>query len=376
MATDPGAADFAARLLAWFDRHGRHDLPWQQPRSPYRVWLSEIMLQQTRVETVVPYFERFTSAFPDLASLAQAPLDAVLHLWTGLGYYARARNLHRAAQLVVERHGGELPAELDALTALPGIGRSTAGAILAMAWGRRAPILDGNVKRVLARHGAVAGWPGETGVARRLWALADRHTPTRRVADYTQAIMDLGATLCTRARPACARCPVADDCQARREDAVSRFPGRKPATTIPVRRRLWLVLRNTRGEVLLERRPPSGIWGGLWCFPECSPAEDESAASAAVCAALDCRVLAVHRGPAGRHVFTHFKLDYQVLEIAVAASDAVADRAARRWVDPAVPGTLGLPTPVRDLLSALPPQRHPQPSATEYTEAALPNRRS
>lgn len=176
MATDPGATEFAARLLAWFDRHGRHDLPWQRPRSPYRVWLSEIMLQQTRVETVVPYFERFTSAFPDLASLAQAPLDAVLHLWTGLGYYARARNLHRAAQLVVERHGGELPAELDALTALPGIGRSTAGAILAMAWGRRAPILDGNVKRVLARHGAVAGWPGDAGVARRLWAMADRHT--------------------------------------------------------------------------------------------------------------------------------------------------------------------------------------------------------
>lgn len=377
MATDAAAAEFATRLLAWFDRHGRHDLPWQCPRSPYRVWLSEIMLQQTRVETVIPYFERFTGTFPDLASLAQAPLDAVLHLWTGLGYYARARNLHRAAQLVVARHGGELPADLDALTALPGIGRSTAGAILAMAWGRRAPILDGNVKRVLARHGAVAGWPGDTGVARRLWALADRHTPARRVADYTQAIMDLGATLCTRARPACTRCPVADDCQARREDAVPRFPGRKPATTIPVRQRLWLVLRNVRGEILLEQRPPSGVWGGLWCFPECSPpATDESAAIAAACAALGCLVRAMRRGLTGRHQFTHFKLDYQVLEIAVAECDAVADRTARRWVDPAEPGTLGLPTPVRDLLRALAPERRPQVGATEYTAAALPNRRS
>ncbi len=373
--TDPDAAEFAARLLAWFDRHGRRDLPWQQPRSPYRVWLSEIMLQQTRVETVIPYFERFTRAFPDVASLAQAPLDAVLHLWTGLGYYARARNLHRAAQVVVERHGGELPAELDALTALPGIGRSTAGAILAMAWERRAPILDGNVKRVLARHGAVAGWPGDSGVARRLWALADRHTPAQRLADYTQAIMDLGATLCTRARPACAHCPVADDCQARREDRVSHFPGAKPETTTPVRRTLWLILRNRDGEVLLLRRPPHGVWGGLWSFPECAP-DTGSATIEAACAALGCQLLASQPGAAGRHVFTHFKLDYQVLEIAVTATAGVADRDAHRWVDPAAPGVLGLPAPVRDLLRASTPERRPRSDATEYTEAALPNRRS
>ena len=377
MATEDSAiaADFAVRLLDWFDHHGRHDLPWQRPRSPYRVWLSEIMLQQTRVETVIPYFERFTSVFPDLASLARAPLDAVLHLWTGLGYYARARNLRRAAQVVVERHGGELPPDLEALTALPGIGRSTAGAILAMAWGRRAPILDGNVKRVLARHGAVTGWPGEARVARQLWALADQFTPAERVADYTQAIMDLGATLCTGARPACARCPVADDCQARRDGAVSHFPGRKPETTIPVRQRLWLVLRNIPGEVLLERRPPTGIWGGLWSFPECPPDTGEVDIESA-CSALGCKVMAIRPGVAGRHLFTHFKLDYRTLEIAVSTTDGVADRDAHRWVDPAAPGALGLPTPVRNLLQGLTSEPRPQPDPTEYTHAALPNRRS
>lgn len=353
MATEPApAADFATRLLAWFDRCGRRDLPWQRPRSPYRVWLSEIMLQQTRVDTVIPYFERFVAAFPEIPDLARAPLDEVLHLWTGLGYYARARNLHHAAQLVVERHGGELPGDPDALQALPGIGRSTAGAILALAWQRRAPILDGNVKRVLARHGAIAGWPGRSAVANRLWALAERLTPTARVADYTQAIMDLGATLCTRSRPQCTRCPVAADCRARSADDIAAYPGRKANTATPVRRSLWLILRNGEGQVLLERRPPSGIWGGLWSFPECAP-DSPPAAVENRCADLGCRVRASRPGAAGRHLFTHFKLDYQAWEIDVQPTPRIADGGRLRWVDPAAPGALGLPAPVRELLASL-----------------------
>ncbi len=354
MATDATGTgpDFAQRLLAWFDQHGRHDLPWQREHSPYRVWLSEIMLQQTRVETVIPYFERFVEAFPDIPSLARAPLDEVLHLWTGLGYYARARNLHRAAQLVTERHGGELPADPAALQALPGIGRSTAGAILAMAWQRRAPILDGNVKRVLARHGAIAGWPGQTAVANRLWARAEQLTPTARVADYTQAIMDLGATLCTRARPPCSQCPVAADCQARSADQVSAYPGRKPSAVTPVRRSLWLILRNREGEVLLERRPPQGIWGGLWSFPECPPDTPPTAVEN-LCADLGCEIRTTRPGAAGRHVFTHFKLDYQTREIDVHPTLRIAEGGRLRWVDPAAPGALGLPAPVHKLLVSL-----------------------
>ena len=351
MVADPQTtpAAFADRLLDWFDHHGRHDLPWQREPSPYRVWLSEIMLQQTRVETVIPYYERFVAAFPDLASLAAAPLDAVLHLWTGLGYYARARNLHRTAAIVCAHHGGQLPDSLAALTALPGIGRSTAGAILATAWQQRATILDGNVKRVLARHRAIAGWPGETGVSHRLWTLAEQLTPTRRVADYTQAIMDLGATLCTRTRPHCPGCPVASDCLARQQDAVTRYPGRKPSAALPIRQRLWLILRNGNGEVLLEQRPASGLWGGLWSFPDCAPDADIDQ----LCADLGCSVHLRRPGPAGRHVFTHFRLDYETQLVEVSLATAIAEAPARRWIDPAAPGTLGLPAPVKKLLGNL-----------------------
>ena len=363
------AADFAGRLLAWFDQHGRHDLPWQRPRSPYRVWLSEIMLQQTRVETVIPYFERFVEAFPDIPSLARAPLAEVLHLWTGLGYYARARNLHRAARLVTERHDGELPADLDALQDLPGIGRSTAGAIVAMAWQRRAPILDGNVKRVLARHGAIAGWPGKTAVANRLWALADALTPTERVADYTQAIMDLGATLCTRTRPRCTQCPLAADCRARAANEVTAYPGRKAGKVTPVRQTLWLILRNREGRVLLERRPPHGIWGGLWSFPESAP-DTAPADIESLCINHGCQLLATRPGVTGRHVFTHFKLDYQTREIDVRPSARVAEHGRIRWVDPADPGALGLPAPVRGLLAGLTPRATASNQSTaRYTEA-------
>jgi len=369
MATDL-AAPFAPRLLAWFDHHGRRCLPWQQPRTPYRVWLSEIMLQQTRVETVIPYFERFVRVFPDIATLARATLDEVLHLWTGLGYYARARNLHRTAAIVCERHGGELPDSLDALTALPGIGRSTAGAILAMAWQRRAPILDGNVRRVLARHRAIPGWPGDSAVARRLWALADDLTPTHRVADYTQAIMDLGATLCTRSRPACERCPVASDCLARQEDSVARYPSSRPARPQPIRHRLWLVLRADDGQVLLERRPPSGLWGGLWTFPECTPQTDLEI----LCGELGCAIAQRRSGPTGTHVFSHFRLDYQVLEIDALPLPAVGENTSRRWIDPAAPGTLGLPAPVQQQLLRLAGRPAPLPDPHPAVDAMAVHR--
>jgi len=235
-------AAFAARLLAWFQRHGRHDLPWQKRRTPYRVWVSEIMLQQTQVATVIPYYQRFMARFPTAQVLADAPIDDVLHLWTGLGYYARARNLHKAAQIIRDRHGGRFPRAMEAVQELPGIGRSTAGAILAIATGQRHPILDGNVKRVLTRHGAIPGWPGDKRVEERLWELAERYTPKAHAADYTQAIMDLGATLCTRSKPRCEACPVAVDCAARGLGKQTKFPASKPRKLMPVRRTRMLLL--------------------------------------------------------------------------------------------------------------------------------------
>ena len=290
---------FARALLAWFDRHGRHDLPWQRDPTPYRVWVSEIMLQQTRVAAVIPYFERFTARFPDVDALAGAGLDEVLGLWSGLGYYARGRNLHAAARAVCANHGGRFPDTLEELVALPGIGRSTAGAILALAFGRRQPILDGNAKRVLARYHAVAGWPGESRVGARLWSLAERLTPCRRVGDYTQAIMDLGATLCTRTRPTCLLCPLADGCRAHALGDPVRFPAPRPKRAYPTREKLLVVMRDAGGRVLVERRPPSGIWGGLWSFPEASADLDLENAAATAAAVRRLRLQA-GSGPGAR----------------------------------------------------------------------------
>ena len=250
---------YAPRLLHWFDRHGRHQLPWQHPRTPYRVWLSEIMLQQTQVAVVVPYFQHFVAALPDLQALARAPQDQVLALWSGLGYYARARNLQAAALLCMERHAGELPRDLAALMALPGIGRSTAGAILSQAWGDPAPILDGNVKRVLCRAFGIEGWPGTPAVEKRLWAIAESLLPQARLADCTQAQMDFGATLCTRARPACAICPLQDACVARRDGRVAELPHPKPGKPLPERSTHMLLIDDGEGRMLLQRRPPTGV---------------------------------------------------------------------------------------------------------------------
>ena len=346
--TPPAADSFAARLLAWFDRCGRHDLPWQHPRTPYRVWVSEIMLQQTQVGVVVPYFERFLAALPDLRALAAAPADDVLALWSGLGYYARARNLHAAAKLCIERHGGELPRDLGALTALPGIGRSTAGAILAQAWGERAPILDGNVKRVLARWHGVAGWPGLPAVERQLWAFAETHLPHARLADYTQAQMDFGATLCTRADPACVVCPLQDGCVALREGRTAELPTPKPGKPLPERHALVLLLEDDAGRVLLQRRPAAGVWAALWSLPE---AADEAGARDW----FDRHVAGDYAQGTPRaaiaHAFTHYRLGLQPLHWrGVALRGRVADNDDLRWVARAELAALGIPAPIRKLL--------------------------
>ena len=350
--TQRTASPIAPRLLRWYTKHGRSNLPWQHPRSAYRVWLSEVMLQQTQVATVIPYFLRFVDKFPDLATLAQAPLDDVLALWSGLGYYSRARNLQRAAQLCVARHDGDLPRDFDALAALPGIGRSTAGAILAQAHGLRLPILDGNVKRVLARWRGIEGWPGTTATSRQLWTIAEMQTPRTRVVDYTQAIMDLGATVCLRARPRCADCPLAGDCIAFAHGLTAKLPERKAARKIPTRSTVMLVLRDPHGRLLIERRPPTGVWAGLWSLPE-----------AADCAGAEREIARYGVRTKGKtkfaplppfvHGFSHYRLEVTPLALRVAASRWIADDPDRRWVQPEEATALGLPAPVRKLIASL-----------------------
>jgi len=346
------SGDFAPRLLDWFDANGRHDLPWQHPRTPYRVWLSEIMLQQTQVQVVLPYFERFVAALPGLRSLAEAQLDDVLALWSGLGYYARARNLHAAARLCMERHGGELPRDLEALVALPGIGRSTAGAILAQAWGERFPILDGNVKRVLCRVGGIEGWPGTPAVERRLWAIAEAMLPTARLADFTQAQMDFGATLCTRHDPACVLCPLQDGCTALHEGRVAELPTPKPGKPLPERHAIALLLRDAGGRVLLQRRPPSGIWASLWSLPE---AEDHAAARAWFDGHSVGDYDAADPLQPIAHGFTHYRLRLQPLSWdGVALRSRVGDDTDLRWVPKDGLSALGIPAPIRKLLEQVP----------------------
>ncbi|MDB5985070.1 MAG: mutY [Nevskia sp.] len=341
---------FAQRLLDWFDQHGRHDLPWQHPRSAYRVWISEVMLQQTQVKTVVPYFERFMQRFPDVAALATAPLDDVLLLWAGLGYYARARNLHRAAQQMLAQHGGEVPQDFDALLQLPGLGRSTAGAILAQAHGARHAILDGNVKRVLARHAAIAEWPGHPNAAKQLWTIAESLLPQQRLADYTQAIMDFGASLCTQRAPACTRCPVNVDCRAFIRQDVARFPAPRPRRERPLRLASALLIENAEGEILLERRPPVGIWGGLWCPPLL---EDGGDAATLLSERYGLRLLSAVALPRLRHAFTHFELELLPLRIRLdGAADTLRDCAGQRWVKLSDP-LPALPAPVSKLLQRL-----------------------
>jgi len=347
---------FAERLLDWFDRHGRNHLPWQQARTPYRIWVSEIMLQQTQVATVIPYYERFMARFPDVASLAAADLDEVLHLWTGLGYYARGRNLHQAARVVMDRHAGQFPDDVDGLAELPGIGRSTAGAIAAIAFGRRAAILDGNVKRVLARFHAVPGHAGETATSRTLWQHAQVHTPDRRVGDYTQAIMDLGATLCSRTRPRCTECPVASRCTALALESVLEYPGRRPKRDKPIRAARMFLVIDPDGRCLLEQRPARGLWGGLWTPPE----RRVDATVEAVCGELGIAaetVAGTRTGTSFRHTFTHFHLDIEPVYVELSrAAHGVAERAGVCWYAPNAGATgraLGLSAPAARLLATL-----------------------
>lgn len=342
---------FAKNLLGWFEQHGRRNLPWQHPRTPYRVWLSEIMLQQTQVRTVIPYFERFVQSLPTLADLALASEDRVLALWSGLGYYSRARNLQRSARLCMEQHAGELPESIELLAALPGIGRSTAAAILAQAHGQSHAILDGNVRRVLARFHGVHGWPGASAVQKQLWQLAEMHTPASRVADYTQAIMDLGATVCTRSKPRCAECPLQRECIALRDGLTKTLPQPKPARKIPIRTTTMLIARDPEGRVLLERRPATGVWARLWSLPEGS---DVAQARLGMVALMDSEPTAIRFLPELTHTFSHFQLRITpVLFDVVRQAAHVADDPDRDWFMPEALDELGLPAPVRKLLANL-----------------------
>lgn len=344
-----GEDSFSHRLIAWQRQHGRHNLPWQASREPYRAWLAEIMLQQTQVETVIPYYRRFLERFPDVRALAEAPLDDVLALWAGLGYYARARNLHRAAQTVMAQHGGAFPGSAAGLVTLPGIGRSSAASIAAFCFGERGAILDGNVKRVLARHRGIEGHPSEKKVENRLWEVADSLLPDLGIDVYTQGMMDLGAMVCTRSKPRCGDCPVAADCVARREGRTAELPTPRPRKATPLRSVRVLVLR-CAGAILLLQRPASGIWGGLYSLPELD--ETESIAQGLLRLGVD-PATATTALPALRHVFTHFTLDIEPLLCELSRVPESAREAGARWADAAERAGLGLPAPIKRLLASL-----------------------
>jgi A/G-specific adenine glycosylase len=343
--------DFSSRLIAWQRIHGRHDLPWQNTRDAYRIWLSEIMLQQTQVSTVIPYYARFLDRFPTVTALADAPIDDVMALWAGLGYYSRARNLHRCAQVVAYEHGGAFPQTVDALAELPGIGRSTAAAIASFAFAARATILDGNVKRVLARVFGVAGFPGEKKVESAMWKLAESLLPDEankeEVTAYTQGLMDLGATLCVRGKPDCARCPFSADCVANVEGRQRELPAARPKKAVPTRKTWMLVLR-AGDTILLEKRPPTGIWGGLWSLPEA--ADDIALAQVARKLGGDDRL---QRLAPFSHTFTHFKLDIEPRLGEVHAAPPELSNAETVWAPLARIDSYGVPAPVRKLLDAL-----------------------
>jgi A/G-specific adenine glycosylase len=342
------AETFAERVIAWQRRHGRHDLPWQRDRNPYAVWVSEIMLQQTQVATVIPYYQRFMAAFPDVRALARAEPEAVMTLWSGLGYYSRARNLHAAARLVVERFDGRLPLDPQALASLPGIGRSTSAAIAALAGGKPCAILDGNVKRVLCRAFGIDRDPASGAGERELWALAERLVPGRDVEAYTQGLMDLGATLCRRHAPDCARCPLAPDCVAHCEGRVAELPRPRKRPVRPQRAVAMLVLHHG-ARVLLEKRPPTGIWGGLWCFPEAGLDDDAAALCRRRFGADGLRMVSL---PQVEHGFTHFRLRIHPLRIEVGALRERAAEPGTIWLPLEEARRAAIPAPVRKLLEA------------------------
>ena len=339
--------DFAPRLIAWQQQFGRHTLPWQGTTDPYRIWLSEIMLQQTQVDSVIPYYQRFLARFPDLNALAAATEEEVLGLWSGLGYYSRARNLHAAACKIVHEHGGRFPRDIPTIQSLPGIGRSTAAAIAAFSYQARCAILDGNVKRVLTRVFGIEGWPGEKAVETRLWGLAESLLPSSDIHSYTQGLMDLGATVCTRGRASCGVCPFENDCVANRTGRQRELPAARPKRNMPERAVTMLVVVRA-GEVLLEKRPPTGIWGGLWSFPEGS--EDANPEKMAV--RLGFEVATCQELDGFTHTFTHFRLFIRPWLVSVRRITQVMEPGSV-WLSLDELEGAALPTPVRRILQGL-----------------------
>lgn len=338
---------FQRAVLTWFAKSGRKDLPWQQDITPYRVWVSEIMLQQTQVKTVIPYYERFMQSYPNINSLANASTDEVMHHWTGLGYYARARNLHKSAKIIVDEHAGNFPTEFANIIALPGIGRSTAGAISAIAYHTPYAILDGNVKRVLARFKAIEGWPGKADVHDALWDIAEHYTPKSNPADYTQAMMDLGAMICTRTKPQCTLCPLQKTCVAHSIQNPTDYPGKKPKKVQPVKSTIMLMVQDQHGNLLLEKRPPTGIWGGLWSFPQCTTEKDiQTWCTLKDIAINDKQILAPFR-----HTFSHYHLDIQPILISTQKQHKIMDANQYLWYNQTQ--SIGLAAPVKKLLEKI-----------------------
>lgn len=343
---------FSTAILAWYDNFGRKELPWQQNKTLYKVWLSEIMLQQTQVATVIPYFKRFIQRFPTISDLANAKQDEVLHLWTGLGYYARARNLHKAAQIVASDYNGQFPQHFDAVHALPGIGRSTAAAILSSVLNQPYAILDGNVKRTLARCFAVEGWPGKKQVENQLWDIAEKYTPTSHVDNYNQAMMDMGALICTRSKPKCTLCPIEEFCLAKRQNRQLDFPGKKPKKEKPVRE-TWFVILSYQDQVWLEQRPQSGIWGGLYSFPEhSSDAIEEQLDKKSV---QQNMIVDQQKLIAFRHTFSHYHLDITPILVKLDQQPCqIMEGYQGLWYNISQPEEIGLAAPVKQLLESLP----------------------
>ncbi len=338
--------DFSTRLIAWQKVHGRHDLPWQNTRDPYAIWVSEIMLQQTQVSAVIGYYQRFMQRFPNIKNLAGATQEEVLQHWSGLGYYSRARNLHNAAQTIVDHYHGIFPQNFEEIQQLSGIGRSTAAAIVSFAFDQRQTILDGNVKRVLARHFLIEGWTATPKIEKQLWALAESLLPEHEMVAYTQGLMDLGATICTRSKPKCAACPLNKTCQAYAQNLVSKLPTPKPKKTIPQKQTTMLLIRHGK-EILLEKRPPSGIWGGLWSLPEISHQE---IATQIALSRFGLDTEAEEPLPSIQHVFTHFKLEITPQPLHVVSKPLQANMPNMIWLP--IEDAIGaaLPTPVRNIL--------------------------
>lgn len=341
-------SDFAEKLIAWQQVHGRHDLPWQQTRDPYAVWVSEIMLQQTQVSAVIGYYDRFMQRFPTIASLAQAEQDEVMRYWSGLGYYSRARNLHHATQTIMREHGGIFPKDFETIQTLKGIGRSTAAAISVFAFNQRQTILDGNVKRVLARLYAVNGWPGSPEVEKKLWQIAEQLLPEQGLPAYVQGLMDFGATLCTRSKPRCVECPMQTQCQAYQQQQVAQFPSPKPRKALPEKQVTMLMIVDA-GEILLERRPNQGIWGGLWSLPELSSTQ---IAVPHVQQTLGMETETLEVLPVLWHTFTHFKLEIipQPLQLTGRRPSLPPNM---QWLGLTDAIAAALPTPVRTLIKTL-----------------------